>query len=429
MPDEDIRSIKDAGAVQVLYGSASGPTSHDQFWHQGSKGVRGALEKSDRFGEALASGDFNSDGYADLAIGIPRENVGKPNAGTVQVLYGSSTGLTAARDQVWHQGSAGVPGKNEKNDRFGASLAAGDFNGDGHADLAIGAPWEGLGAAAHSGNVVVLPGSDAGLTVAGVQSWSQASSGIAGEPRSDGFFGTHLASGDVSGDGIDDLTVAARGKSPAGNDDPQLHLLLGSDGGLTATGSQAFGLSSLGTPSGVDVESLWLGDVNDDSHADLAVGSANHVDLLHGHADGFHPGPVSAPDQPGTDAVWAGYGGAASGDVTGDGHADLVLVGLNDQVAIAFGTSDGIGSEVAIVGEQRTWFRRPNLLPLSGGTKMWIVMGDWADDVGSSATAGSVTVLQATAAGTPASLTKWTQDSPGIRDWAERRDEFGYTVG
>ena len=93
VPGEDLRGRRDAGAVQVLYGSASGVTAHDQMWHQGRKGVKGALEKGDRFGTTLASADFDSDGYADLAIGILDEDIGtKKNAGAVQVLYGGPPG-------------------------------------------------------------------------------------------------------------------------------------------------------------------------------------------------------------------------------------------------------------------------------------------------------------------------------------------------
>ena len=113
VPGEDLRGKSDVGAVQVLYGSASGVTARDQLWHQGRRGVKGALEKGDRFGTTVASGDFDADGYADLAIGIPLEDVGRTkDAGVVQVLYGSASGLTA-RDQVWHQGKFGVPGANE----------------------------------------------------------------------------------------------------------------------------------------------------------------------------------------------------------------------------------------------------------------------------------------------------------------------------
>ena len=86
--------------------------------------------------------DFDGDGYADLAVGVPGEDVrGVKDAGVVQVLYGSASGVSA-RDQVWHQGRKGITNKLEKRDRFGSSLTSGDFDGDGFADLAVGIPFE-----------------------------------------------------------------------------------------------------------------------------------------------------------------------------------------------------------------------------------------------------------------------------------------------
>ena len=75
---EDVpNGVDNAGAVHVLYGSAAIglSTSFDQFWHQGHPGVPDDPEPSDWFGGALASGDFNADGYHDLAIGVPGEDV------------------------------------------------------------------------------------------------------------------------------------------------------------------------------------------------------------------------------------------------------------------------------------------------------------------------------------------------------------------
>ena len=54
---------------------------------------------------AQVSGDFNGDGFADLAIGVPDEDIGDPNAGAVSVLYGGPAGLTAVNDQLWQQDS------------------------------------------------------------------------------------------------------------------------------------------------------------------------------------------------------------------------------------------------------------------------------------------------------------------------------------
>ena len=79
--------------------------------------------------------DFNGDGYADLAIGVPAEDVGTLlNAGAVNVIYGSSSGLSATKaktNPLWTQNSGGIADLAEAGDQFGSSLATGDFNNDG----------------------------------------------------------------------------------------------------------------------------------------------------------------------------------------------------------------------------------------------------------------------------------------------------------
>ena len=104
------------GSTQVLYGSASGISATDQVWHQGKAGVAGSPEGNDLFGTALATGDFDGDGYEDLAAGVPGEDIdGKDDAGMVNVLYGSQGRLSADGDQSWHQETTGVLGTGEKS--------------------------------------------------------------------------------------------------------------------------------------------------------------------------------------------------------------------------------------------------------------------------------------------------------------------------
>src|SRR4029453_2021450 len=97
-PYEDVEAIDSAGAVNVIYGSAGGLSATavpDQFWSQASFGVEEIAEAGAQFGAALACGDFNNDGYADLAVGVPYESVGDvSDAGGVNVIYGSAGGLS-----------------------------------------------------------------------------------------------------------------------------------------------------------------------------------------------------------------------------------------------------------------------------------------------------------------------------------------------
>jgi len=136
VPFEDVGSIADAGAVNVLYGRSGGLSAWlDQIWDQNSAGVGGAAEAYESFGQSLAGGDFNGDGLDDLAIGVPGQDVdGVLDAGAVDVLYGRIVeipvwfggptfrwplGLSSYRSQEWHQNRPGIEGEAERGDRMG----------------------------------------------------------------------------------------------------------------------------------------------------------------------------------------------------------------------------------------------------------------------------------------------------------------------
>ncbi len=192
VPGEDIGAIKDAGAVNVLYGSGSGQTATgDQLWHQNTPGVLGGAEAGDVFGDNVTCGDFDGDGFDDLAVGVPGEDIGAVvDGGAVNVFYGSASGLTASGDQLWHQNVPGVLGGAEAGDLFGSSLASGDYDGNGRDDLAVGAPGEDVGALVDAGAVNVLYGSGSRLTASGDQLWHQDSAGILGGAEAGDMFGS-----------------------------------------------------------------------------------------------------------------------------------------------------------------------------------------------------------------------------------------------
>jgi hypothetical protein len=389
----------------------------------------------------VTSGDFNTDGYADLAIGIPWEGIGSiRKAGAVQVLYGSPAGLTASGDQIWHQGKSGVPGSNGKNDRFGQAVTVGDFDGDGYPDLAVGVPGEDQGSINSAGRVVILRGSAAGLTAAGAQSWGEGSAGIASAPGESEYFGERLAAGDVNGDGRDDLAVGVRDETRGQSMYSAVHLLLGGSRGLRASGSQHFFLADIGLDKTPFLVSLWLGDVNSDGHDDLVVGSSRGVAVLHGHPDGLHPRSLGAPSGAGGDGIWPAYAGpAVSGDFTGDGWADLAMR-AQDGVGVVTGKARGLGPDVvlwrlqdaSLAGVESIFPAEAealNVLPLSGGSHPWLVVGSGDSYVDTIPFAGGVIVLQGTPAGSAGPATVWHQDSPGIKGHDEFGDHFGRSVG
>ena len=199
----------DEGGVNVLYGSAGGLQAtgtggpDDQLWGQDSPGSWTERRRAIGSATTLAAGDFNRDGFADLAIGVPSEDTGgRISDGSVNVLYGSAAGLQATGsggldDQLWGQDSPGVEDTAEEIDQFGTTLAAGDFNGDGFADLAIGVPSEDTGGRNDDGSVNVLYGSAGGLQATGTgppddQLWGQDSPGVEDPAEEFDQFGTTL---------------------------------------------------------------------------------------------------------------------------------------------------------------------------------------------------------------------------------------------
>lgn len=91
---------------------------------------------------AMAAGDFNGDGFDDLALGFPGADGLTPTQGHVLVLRGSAGGLDTSDPQRLQQGLDGLAGVAEVGDQFGADLASGDLNGDGVDDLVIGVPGQ-----------------------------------------------------------------------------------------------------------------------------------------------------------------------------------------------------------------------------------------------------------------------------------------------
>lgn len=199
------------GAIQVFYGAVSGlGIGDDEQWYQGSAGVPGTAEDGDQFGAALAAADFDGDGYDDLAVGVPGEDVGAlAEAGGVDILYGSAAGISGVGAQYFDQDTPEVINSVEAMDHFGQALAAGDFSGNGIADLAIGVPDENFGVFADAGIVNVLYGTPSGLTAHGSQGLSEDSLPAPAASADSDRFGLCLATIDLEGDGIRDLVAAA----------------------------------------------------------------------------------------------------------------------------------------------------------------------------------------------------------------------------
>jgi hypothetical protein len=122
---EDVGAIVDAGAVNVLYGSAGGLSgAGSQLFTQASPELVDTAEAGDQFGRAFAIGDFDDDGIDDLTVGVPAEDVGAVfDAGAVNLLKGAAGGLSGAGSQLFTQDSPELVDTAEAGDQFGAALA------------------------------------------------------------------------------------------------------------------------------------------------------------------------------------------------------------------------------------------------------------------------------------------------------------------
>ncbi|MFF6780126.1 FG-GAP-like repeat-containing protein [Streptomyces sp. NPDC012510] len=173
--------------VRVAYGSPTGPSEANTLtFDQDLPGFPGVQEDGDLVGSAVSVADVTGDGYADLALGIAYEDVDDiVNTGSVALVRGGASGITGAGTQVFHQNTAGVPGVAEKDDKFGSATALLDFNGNGHPDLAVGAPHEN----SDNGAVWILSGTATGLTTTSALAFGPGD--VAG-PATDAMFGANL---------------------------------------------------------------------------------------------------------------------------------------------------------------------------------------------------------------------------------------------
>ncbi|WP_440224706.1 hypothetical protein ACQQ2N_05630 [Dokdonella sp. MW10] len=195
------------GQVVTWYGAATIGGVVSDLVYMGLPGIMPGGETRSGFGDVLAVGDFDADGFDDLVVASPRRTVGSAaTAGIVTILYGSSSGLRLAlRSHTFSLADLGRT--SSAADYFGHSLATGDFNRDGFADLAIGTPYRNENGLRDTGLVSVAYGSASGLRMQGARHFNAQSAGVSVSLRADDAFGTSLAAADFNDDGVDDLAI------------------------------------------------------------------------------------------------------------------------------------------------------------------------------------------------------------------------------
>jgi len=405
-----------------------------QFFHLDSPEIGLGANAYDCFGAALAAGDFDGNGYDDLAIGVPEWDLDIPyipDYGVVILIYYANGGVlrtdTLTESLLPNYGREG----------FGHGLAAGDFNGDGFDDLAVGSypTADCLCSFDTVETIDVIGGGSDGLDPfpIGAYNWLESSKQL---------FSVVFTAGDFYNNGFDALATAS------------------SDGGGTTRVSWYATPLAQGSESNAKIlagstVALAAGDVDGDGWDELAAGQpfvavsgqagAGSVTLYSAEffMGGFSGFGSAAWNQDNPVAIVGGaeagdnFGFAVGfGDTNGDGYDDLIAGVPGEETTYADmgayqripGSASGLttsGNQLYGVGIETEMGARAGSTIATGNfddadTAAEVAVGIRLDDVGGVVDAGMVSI-----AFTSATNTYWHQDVPGIADSAEADDHFG----
>ncbi|WP_306338559.1 FG-GAP-like repeat-containing protein [Streptomyces sp. KL118A] len=384
------------------------------------------------------TGDFDGNGYADLAVGVPGGTVdGKAKAGYVSVVFGGPGSSNVRRIT---QATVEVPGTPETGDRFGAAVTTAHIDDDEYADLVIGAPGEDIDAKADAGSVTVLYGTGDGFALANT----------AGRGAKAGdAYGNALTAADFTGDTDVDLAIGGKDQVVV-NYNP-----------LAARTDPL-----MGDRMGGRAPVMTTGDFDSDGRPELAVAfytqnqpyTQSHVQLFRYLKEETRFGLTWSSDNSAANAL-------AAGDFNGDGHDDLALGNCREiadeniddpcgpeELTKGGGIHIHYGDGTGLVWEGQTLNQDTPGVPgvaekgddfgnalaaadIDGDGKDDLIAGAPGEAIGSAARAGAVTVLKGgaqgilTEDGKAVGAVSYQQNSPGVPGGAEAGDLFGAALG
>ncbi len=359
-----------SGSSYVVFGKASGFDANLQLSTlNGSNGFRldGELKYGQSGSSVSSAGDVNGDGFDDVIIGAPYGNSdGSYATGASYVVFGKASGFDAQIELSSLNGSNGFRLNGEQSDdKSGASVSsAGDINGDGFADVIIGANWANPNGQYSGSSYVVFGkanGFDAQLDLANLN--GQNGFRLDGEKAFDHAGASVSGAGDVNGDGLDDLIVGAFGTNVYNSSAGSSYVLFGKQSGFSAH----VRLSSIDGQNGIRLDSPNIsdsfgqsvsgaGDINHDGFDDVIVGAQGASYVIFGGPDiagsaALIPieGTVADDHLQGTQAAEYINGDAGNDTLTGGGGGDKLIAGNGDDVIVIadldFVAIDGGGGE------------------------------------------------------------------------------------
>ncbi|MFF4048932.1 FG-GAP and VCBS repeat-containing protein [Streptomyces chartreusis] len=360
---------KAAGQLVVLYGTATGVSSAKRHTiSQNTTGAPGTAEAGDSFGYDTAFADFNSDGYDDIAVGASGEDVGSDvDGGGLAILWGSAAGITG-------KGVTVADPAPTAHDRWGKNLAAGDFDGDGKADLAVGS---------NNATLYVFKGGfNSSGTPGGRYTIKPPIMGT------DANGPLNLTAGDANGDGRTDLVVDGyEYQTDYGWNENSY--IPGSSSGLAMANIRTL------KPGVITA----IGDINHDGFGDIVSGAAWNATTEDG---------TTIPNAAKGGKVWVTYG-----TVNGPGSA----TGITQDTGNVPGTSetnDNFGWDL-------------DLGDINGDGFLDLAIGVAGENIGSAANTGAVTILYGNASGlnTASGAQSFAQSTAGVPGNDEDDDLFG----
>ncbi len=296
------------GAVFVFFGSPNVGLATTPGWSLVSE------QKDSALGIAVSTaGDVNNDTYDDIIVG----GSGYPNGGMAYVLMGAADGLTVTRGLTLTI--------NQSAAQFGYAVShAGDINGDGYADMAIGAPgYDIISGTSDVGAVFVYYGAADGI--------STTYSMIYGDQNGSRFGASLSGVGDVNNDGYADIVAGAQYYSRTVTNEGAAFVYLGSPTGVITTPQRMLVGGQIAALFGSAVGAA--GDVNKDGYDDIVIGASRYTNdqkdegaafIYLGSASGIDARPVWRGEGDKSETLF-GFAVGTAGDINDDGYVDLVV--------------------------------------------------------------------------------------------------------